>query len=125
MKTRILMYWEMYVRQNVKFFLNFFSCHQYTVQFLCQCWFINRSSRSQMFYKIDVLENIAKFTKKHHWRSFFFYKIAVFLFAVYKFFKKETLARLLSYEFCEIFKKTFLIEHRSFYIKIIFDFKAH
>ena len=36
----------------------------------------------------------------------FFYEIARPLFAVSKFIKKETLAQLSSYEFCEIFKKT-------------------
>ena len=35
----------------------FVFCHQYTEQFLRQCWFINKSSRSQMLYKIDVLES--------------------------------------------------------------------
>ena len=53
----------------------------------------------------------------------FFYEIALLLFAVWKFIKKGTLAQLPSYEFCEIFKKTFLIEHRCFYIKLIFDFE--
>ena len=50
-----------------------------------------------MLYKMDVPENIAKFTRKHQWRGFFFYKIAVLLFAVFKFIKKE-LAQLSSYE---------------------------
>ena len=53
----------------------------------------------------------------------FFYEIALLLFAVWKFIKKGTLAQLSSYEFCEIFKKTFPIEHRCFYIKLIFDFE--
>ena len=34
-------------------------------QFLCQCWFTNKTSRSLMFYKIGALENIAKFTRQH------------------------------------------------------------
>ena len=48
-----------------------------------------RSSRSQMFFKLGVLEN----------------------FTTYNFIKKETLAHVLSCEFCEIFKNTFLTEH--------------
>ena len=64
------------------------------------------------------------FTRKHQWRDFFFYEIAVLLFAVCKFIKKETLAQLSSYEFCDIFKKTFLIEHCCFYIKLIIDFES-
>ena len=47
----------------------------------------------------------------------FFHEIALLLFAVCKFIEKETLVQLSSYEFCEIFKKTFLIEHRCFYKK--------
>ena len=47
------------------FSLKFFFYQQYTIQFVCPCCFINKSSRSQMFYKMDVLENIAKFTRKH------------------------------------------------------------
>ena len=31
--------------------------HQYAEQFLGHCWFINKSRRSQMFYKMHVLEN--------------------------------------------------------------------
>ena len=65
-----------------------------------------------MFYKNNVLENIAKFTRKYQWRNFYFYKIAILLFAICKFIQKETLAQLSPYEFCEIFKKTFLTEHR-------------
>ena len=61
-----------------------------------------------MFYKMDVLANIAKFTRKRQWRGFLFYKIAVLLFAVCKFIKKETLEQLFSDEFYEIFKKNFL-----------------
>ena len=76
-----------------------------------------------MFYKMDVLENIANFTRNHQQWGFFFYKIAVLLFAVCKFIKKETLAQLSSCEFCETFKKAFHIEHCCFYrpIKLILD----
>ena len=76
----------------------------------------------------DVLQNgcfwIAKFARKHQWRGLFFYETALLLFAVCKFIKKETLAQLSSYEFCEIFKKTFLIEHRCFYVKLVIDFES-
>ena len=37
---------------------------------------------------------------------YFFYEIALSLFAVCKFIKKEALIQLSSYEFCKIFKKT-------------------
>ena len=72
-----------------------------------------------MFLKIDV------FHKKALVAEFcFFHEIAVLLFAVCKFIEKETLVQLSSSEFCEIFKKTFLIEHRCFYIKLIIDFES-
>ena len=47
----------------------------------------------------------------------------IFAMALCKFIKKEALAQLPSYEFCEILKKTFLIEHRCFYIKLIINFE--
>ena len=73
-----------------------------------------------MFYKMDVLE--LQNSQEHQWRGFLFYETALLLFAVSKSIKKENLAQLSSYEFCEIFKKTFLIEHRCFYIKLVIDF---
>ena len=75
-----------------------------------------------MFYKMDVLElqNSQESTNG----AGFFYETALPLFAVCKFIKKETLAHLSSYEFCEMFKKTFLIEHRCFYIKLVIDFES-
>ena len=56
-----------------------------------------------MFYRMDVLElqNSQESTS-----GGFFNEIALPLFAICKFIKKETLAQLCSYEFCEIFKKT-------------------
>ena len=52
-----------------------------------------------MFYKMDVLENIAKFTRKHQQRGFFFKKVAVLLFAVCKFIKNETITiTILNYQ---------------------------
>ena len=72
-----------------------------------------------LFFFIDV------FHKKAPLAGFlFFYEIVVLLFAVCNFIKKETLAQLSSYEFCKIFKKTFLIEHRCFYIMLIIDFES-
>ena len=78
-----------------------------------------------MFYKMDVLENRCFSQESTSGGVSFFNEIVVLLFAVCKFIKKETLAQLSSYEFCEIFKKTFLIEHRCFYMKlIIIDFES-
>ena len=55
-----------------------------------------RSSCSQMFFKIGVLENSAIFTGKHLcWSFFFFFK------------KKDTPIQVLSCEYCEIFKNSF------------------
>ena len=77
-----------------------------------------------MFYKIAVLENRCFSQESTSGGVSFFYEIVVLLFAVCKFIKKETLAQFSSYEFCEIFKKTFLMEHRSFRIKLIIDFES-
>ena len=41
----------------------------------------------------------------------FLIKFIPFFNKAYNFIKKETLTQVLSYEFCEIFKNTFLIEH--------------
>ena len=56
-----------------------------------------RSSRPEVFCKKGVLRNFAKFTRKHLCQSLFF--------------KKEALAQVFSYKFCEIPKNTFL--HRT------------
>ena len=81
--------------------------HQYAEQFLRQCWFIDKSSRSQMFYRMGVLE--LQNSQEAPVAGFLFFKeIALPLFVVYKFIKKEALAQLSSYEFCEIFKKTII-----------------
>ena len=55
--------------------------------------FLNRSSRPEVFFKVGVRENFAKFTGKHLCISFFC-----------NFIKKETLAQVLSSKFCLIFK---------------------
>ena len=55
------------------------------------------SSLPQMFWETGALEYFANFTKKHlYW---------------YLIFKKETPAQAFSFEFYEIFKNTFLVEH--------------
>ena len=74
-----------------------------------------------MFCKMDVLE-LQNSQESTNDVVSFFNETALLLFAVCKFIKKETLAQLCSYEFCEIFKKTFLIEHRCFYKKLVIDF---
>ena len=53
---------------------------------------LNRSRRSQMFFKIGVLKNIANFTGKHLCWSLF-------------------LIKLQAYEICEILKNTLFTEH--------------
>ena len=58
--------------------------------------FLCRSSRPEVFCKKDVLRNFAKFTRNYLYQRLF---------------KKETLAQAFSYEFCEISKNTFFIEH--------------
>ena len=54
-----------------------------------------RSTRLQVFSKIDVLKNFANFTRKHLCWSFFLIKLQVFFNKV-------------SYEISQIFKNTFL-----------------
>ena len=67
-----------------------------------------RSSGPEVFCEKDVLGNFAKFTGKHLCQSLFFNKVAG---AACSFIKKETLAQVFSYEFCEISKNTF--SHRT------------
>ena len=57
----------------------------------------NRSSRLDVFCRIGVFRNFAKFTGKHLCQSLFF--------------NEETQAKLFSCEFCEISKNAFFIEH--------------
>ena len=63
-----------------------------------------------VFFKEGVLRNFAKFARKHLCQSLFFNKDAG-LQLVCNFIKKETLAQVLSCEFCEISKNTFFKEH--------------
>ena len=61
----------------------------------------------EVFCKKGVLRNFAKFTGKHMCQSLFFKKI---LGQVCNFVKKETLAQVLSCEFCKVTKNTFFTE---------------
>ena len=63
-----------------------------------------------VFFKEGVLRNFAKFARKHLCQSLFFNKDAG-LQLVCNFIKKETLAQVLSCEFCEISKNTFFKQH--------------
>ena len=67
----------------------------------------NRSSRLQMFHKIDVLKDFAKFTGKHLCRSLFLNELG----SPCNFIKKEIPTQVFSCEFCKIFKNTFFTEH--------------
>ena len=70
-----------------------------------------RRIRSEVFYKKCVLRNFTKFTGKHLCQSLFF--------------RKETLAQVLSYEFCKISNNTFSYRTApvvSIYIGIQFQY---
>ena len=60
-------------------------------------WFLYDNGLHQVFFKKGVLRNFAIFTGKHLRQSLFFNKVEVC-----NFIKKETLALVFSYEFCEI-----------------------
>ena len=72
------------------------------------CLIHERSSRPEVLCKKGVLKYIAKVTGKHLCQNLFFNKIAGLRPATLL---KETLARVLSCEFCDIFKNNFFIEH--------------
>ena len=57
-----------------------------------------------MFCKNGVLRNFSKFTRQHLCQSLYFNKVAGL---ACNFIKKETLAQLFSWEFCEISKNNF------------------
>ena len=61
----------------------------------------------ELFYKKVVLENFAKSTGKHLCQRLFFNKVA----GLWPLNKKETLAQVFSFDFCEIFKNTYFEEH--------------
>ena len=74
---------------------------------------LSRSSPPEVLCKKVVLKNFTKFTGKHLCQSLLFNKIAGLRPATLlketlacNFVKKETLAQVLSCEFCEIFKST-------------------
>ena len=75
------------------------------------------SSHQSCSIKKDVLRNFAKFTGKHPWQSLFFNKVAGAAFnfikkeTACKFIKNETLSQVLSCEFCEVSKNTFLTKN--------------
>ena len=71
----------------------------------------DRSSRPEVLCKKDFLKNFAKFTGKHLCHSLFFNKVAGLRAQACNFIKKETVALVFSYEFCEIFENTFFKEH--------------
>ena len=58
---------------------------------------LHYNSLQYVFCKKGVLKNFTKFARKQVCQSLFF--------------KKETLAQVVSCEFCEIFKRTIFIEH--------------
>ena len=71
--------------------------------------FPSRSSCSQMFFKIVVLETSANFTEKHLCLGLFLIQLQVS--GLQLFLKKETLTQVFFCEIFEIFKNTFFTEH--------------
>ena len=71
----------------------------------------NRSSCLEFHVKQDVPKNYAKSTGKHQRQSPFFTKLQV---SLCNFITKETLAQVLSCEFCKIFMNAFFMEHFLF-----------
>ena len=57
------------------------------------------------------LRNFAKFTRKHLCQSLHFNKVGGLRAEICNFIEKETLAQVLSSEFCGIFQNTFFTEH--------------
>ena len=62
-----------------------------------------------MLYQKGVLKNFFKFSGERLCRSFFFNKVAGLWTAILL--KNETPAQVFSCKFCEIFKKTYFVEH--------------
>ena len=102
-----LMIWEMYVSQNEKRFIKTL-LSVIKIQFLCHDWFSNRMNSLQMFYKMDVLVNITKFTK-HLCCHFFFNKVVAFHFATWlkKDFNTDVFLSILLNFYEEFFYRTF------------------
>ena len=61
-----------------------------------------RSSRAYVFYKSDVLQNVAKFTEKHVWRSLFLKKLSLQLYL------KSLWRRYFPVNFSKLLRATFL-----------------
>ena len=72
---------------------------------------IFRSRRLEVFFKKGALRNFAKFTGKHLCQSLFFNKVA----------GQETLAQVISCEFCEISKNTFSYRTTPVAASVYFD----
>ena len=66
-----------------------------------------RSSCPEVFYKTGVFRNFAKYTGKHLCQKFFFNKVAGLTCNVIE---RESLAQVLSCEFCEVSKNKFFTE---------------
>ena len=62
-----------------------------------------------MFYKIGILENFAKFTAKHLWKSVFFNKVLGLRTATL--YKKKTLERVFPVNLAKFCKNTVITEH--------------
>ena len=75
------------------------------------CLLLSRSSHRRCFVRRGVLRNFAKFTGKHLSESLFFNKVADLKPKACNFIEKETLAQVLSCEFCKISINSFFTEH--------------
>ena len=73
----------------------------------CKLIFFRHRHR-RCFIKDDVPKNFAKFKGKHLCQGLFFNEVAGL--EAWNFIKDETLAQMLSFEFCEMFKNTFITE---------------
>ena len=75
----------------------------------------SRSSRPEVFCKKGVLKNSTKFIGKNLCQSLFFN---------FNFIKKETLEQVISYEFFEISKNTFFIEHLWWLLPMLYNIQV-
>ena len=67
-----------------------------------------------MFYNKDILKNFAKFTGNNLCQSAFLNKVAGL-------FTKDTRTRVFSFEFCEILKNTFFMEHLRLVASVLYS----
>ena len=87
------------------------SCVIRYFQRLCYSRFVLPNWRSrppEVFCEKGVLKHFTKFTGKQLCQSLFLIKFQV---QICNFIKNETLTQLFFYEFCEIFKNSFFMEH--------------